>query len=46
MDLQGPDSSDSKDSIFSHSKEPMIINSDSRDSIFNSYRNSIFISGP
>jgi len=36
MDLQGHDFSDSRDPIFSDSKDPMIIFSDSRNPIFNS----------
>jgi len=36
MDLQGPDFFDSRDPIFSDSKDLMIIFSDSRDPIFNS----------
>jgi len=36
MDLQGPEFSDSRDTIFSNSSDPMIIFSDSRDPIFNS----------
>jgi len=36
MDLQGPDISDSRDLIFSDSKNPMIIFYESRNSIFHS----------
>jgi len=36
MDLYGPDFFDSRDPIFSESRDPMIILSDSRDPIFNS----------
>jgi len=36
MDRQGPNFSDSRDAIFSDSRDPMIIFSDSRDPFFNS----------
>jgi len=36
MDLEGPDFSESRDPIFSNSRNSMIIFSDSRDPIFNS----------
>jgi len=38
MDLWGPDSSDSRDSIFSDSEKPMKIFADSREPIFNYIR--------
>jgi len=36
MDLQGPDFSDSRDTLFSDFRDPMIIFSDTRDPIWNS----------